>query len=287
MAGFSGRPGSKTGSFGYGGGQSTYKTGTTGSLGRGFGSPGAGGGGPSAGPGGPAPPPPGPSFGGPPFGGAAYSGAYSRAQQPQYNPVTVSAPKPTANTNISVTAQRNPQLDALLKQQQQYVGDLKAGTGFASDVASLSTADALEGARNRARFAGGETRAGAGQTRQQQITDAGLRAQAAAQGQMALGREQMVGGALTSQLPTIMGQQTGMLGQQQLGLGVEGLRQQAGRDLFGQQLQGQQLGLQAQQANQAAQNQQFQQFMQMPQYVQQQAQNLQYNNSYPGGYWGY
>ena len=158
---------------------------------------------------------------------------------PSASPMKVSAPKPTANTNISVGAERNPQLDSLLNQQQQNIQSLKDNTGFAADVAALRTADSFEGARNAAQYLGGEGRSGVRQTRQDQITDRQLAAQGRQQADLALGREAMVTGAIQGQLPTIMGQQSGMLGQQGIGLQAEGLRQQAGRDQFNQGLAGQ------------------------------------------------
>lgn len=166
--------------------------------------------------------------------------SYQFPNLPAPKPINVSAPKPGAPTSINVSAKSNPQLDALLNEQKSNIQDLKNNTGFAADVAAVRTADAFEGAKNAAKYAGGEGNSGIRNTRQNQITDAQLRAQAGQQADLALGREQMVTNAIQNQLGTIMGNQQGMLGQQQIGLGAEGLRQQAGRDQFNQGLAGQQ-----------------------------------------------
>lgn len=195
--------------------------------------------------------------------------------QPAYSQVAVSAPRPTANTNISVQGQRNPQYDALLRSQQQFTQNLKDNTGFASDVAATSIADMGEGARNRAKYlgGGGAAQAGQRQQRQQQISDAQQRANASAQAQMALGREAMVGQSLQAQLPTIGAGDQNLIQQQGVGLNAEALRQSANNSLFGQQLQGQQFATDTAFRNQGVQDTGFQQQMQLAHLQQQALQN--------------
>jgi len=209
-----------------------------------------------------------------------------RSQPPTLNrpkPVSIGAPKPSGGgSRIDISARRNDDLDRLLGEQRQNIDDLKSGTGFAADATAIRTADAFEGAKNAANLLGGEGASGVRQTRQDQLTDAQLGAQAKAQTDLALGREGMVTNAIQNQLGTIMGQQAGMLGQQQIGLGAEGLRQQAGRDRFSQGLAGQQFAADVEFRNQGLANQAAQQQLQ----ALQGAQGL-YGNPWGGGGWRY
>lgn len=152
------------------------------------------------------------------------------------------APAPQGSSTINVNASKNPQYNALLEQQQQYAQDIKGGTGFAADVMASRIADSTLGAENRARYGGGGGAAQAGQNvqRQQQVRDAGMRGGAAAQANVALGREQMLGGALNSQLGTIMGGDRDVTDKMGIGLGAEGLRQRQDYNQFNQGMQGQQ-----------------------------------------------
>jgi hypothetical protein len=205
---------------------------------------------------------------------------------PASKPVNVSAPKPTGQSRIDVSAKANPQLDALLKEQQGNIQNLKDGTGFAADAAAIRTADAFEGAKNAAKYAGGEGGSGVRDTRQQQITDTQLRAQAGQQANLALGREGMVTNAIQGQLGTVMGQQAGMLGQQGIGLQAEALRQQGQNNQFNQGLAGQRFATDVQFQNQDNAWRAAQQQMQGLQGVNQMQQGWGGNGWGGGGYGG-
>jgi hypothetical protein len=150
-------------------------------------------------------------------------------------------------SQLKVTADRNKDLDRQLQDQRSYVDDLKKNTSFASDVLSSNIADSAEGAKNAAKYIGGEGGAGMRQARMGQIDDASTRANAGAQANMLLGREQMVGNFTNQQINPIVAQQQGMLGQQGVGLQAEGLRQNYQNQVFGQGMANQNLQLGAQQ----------------------------------------
>lgn len=184
-------------------------------------------------------------------------------------------PKGTGNTSVNLSAKENPQLNALLNQQQQNIQQLQNNTSLASDVTALRTADAYAGAQNAAKYLGGEGNSGIRDTRSNQLTDASLRENARRQTDLTLGREGMITSAIQGQLPTVLGQQSGMLAQQGIGLQAAGLQQNAANQLFNQGLQGQYLNLAENQANQPAQQQAYQN----------QLAAMQYGGGY-GGYGG-
>jgi len=178
-------------------------------------------------------------------------------QQQAPTPFNITPPKVPTVGKINVTAQRNPDLDRQLGDQRQYTQQLKDNTSFASNVLAHQMADQAAGAKNAAKYIGGAGGAGARQARMNQIDDATTRANAQAQAQMLLGREQMVGNFMNQQMNPIMGQQQGMLQQQGVGLQAEGLRQNAQNTAFNQALAGTGLQMDAARFNRDSANQAF------------------------------
>ena len=224
--------------------------------------------------------------GGGPSMGAPQMSLGAPQSLPAPKPVGIAAPKPGGQTSINVSAKANPQLSGLLGEQKENIQNLKDNTGLASDATAIRTADAFEGAKNAAKYAGGEGGSGVRDTRQQQITDAGLRENARRQTDLTLGREGMITGAIQGQLGTIMGQQAGMLGQQGIGLQAEALRQQGQNNQFNQGLAGQRFGADVQFRNQDNAWRAAQQQMQGLQGMNQMQQGWGGNGWGGGGYGG-
>lgn len=140
-------------------------------------------------------------------------------------------PSASPSADINLTAQNNPQLDALMSRYTSWMDNLEGGTSRAMDIVGSKLRDAREGGRRALRE--GETLRGVGSSpamgEYEAQTQQGVRSGLT---DLALGREAMMGDAIRG------------------GLGLA----TAGPDLA---LRERQLALQAQAAAQAAQQQNF------------------------------
>jgi len=149
--------------------------------------------------------------------------------------------------NVNITAQRDPQLDALLGQQQQFAGQIGSQSGEIFDAARAGMDQQVAGLGNAAVLSALQRGGGVGAA-QGRAGEVGALARSQAANALRvplLGLQQQ---AINSQLPTITGQLGQMQAEKGIGLQAAGLQQNWAQMNQQAQMQQAQLAAQQQQA---------------------------------------
>lgn len=138
----------------------------------------------------------------------------------------------SASSPLTLTAQTNPALDALLATNNKYIRDLQSGTGLAMDIAGQKMRDAAEGSK----AALGQSEGFRGVRSSNRM--AGLEADTnrnvtQAIGNVAAERERMLGGAIQGSLGIARAPAEMALAEKGLGLNAFQAQKQAEQQDFG------------------------------------------------------